>query len=71
MDILERWRSADSVARPDLLLAGLPVAFLVTFALGRWIVGSRIGAVVAASLVCGYLVLDGLFVNPPLPEETE
>jgi len=66
----ERFRSRSSVTRPDLLLLAVPVSFLGTFLLGRWIVGGRSLPLAVASLVCLSLLVDGLFVNPPSPGRT-
>lgn len=52
-------------ARSDAILVALPVAFLVTYGLGQVAVESRL-AVAIASLVCGAILVDGLFLNPPV-----
>ncbi|WP_135666413.1 hypothetical protein [Halorhabdus rudnickae] len=58
-----------SASRQDLILFALPLAFFGTFVLGRWIVDSTVLAIGAAGIVCLVLLVDGLFVNPPVPEE--
>lgn len=62
-----RWLAASLglPSRHDVLLAGLPAAFLLTYLLGSLFLASRAATVAAASLVSATFVVDGLFWDPP------
>ena len=64
-------RPGNAVSRPDLILGGVPLCFLGTFVLSRWLVSSQLFALSAGSLVCLGLLVDGLFLNPPRVEQSE
>lgn len=61
------YRLFESPSRYDLVLAVIPVAFLAAVLASRFLPLAPNVALTAAALVCGLVVLDGLFFNPPRP----
>ncbi|MFB6152989.1 MAG: hypothetical protein ABEJ27_01935 [Halodesulfurarchaeum sp.] len=61
-----RLRAAlEGLSRWDLILATVPIAFLLTYIVGHHLLASRVIAVASATVVSGAPVVDGLFVHPP------
>ncbi|WP_267161060.1 hypothetical protein [Halovenus salina] len=64
--------SADTLAtrvsrsRADYILFSLPVLFVGTYGMTRWAVSAGAHALAAAGLVCCLIVVDGLFIHPPV-----
>jgi hypothetical protein len=56
-----------SQRRYDALLAGIPLAFVLTYLLGAFLFAAGPLTVAAASLTSGVFVADGLYRNPPTP----
>ena len=53
------------VSRYDLVLAAIPVAFLLSGLVGSVVEISIEASVALASVVCLLAIVDGLFLNPP------
>lgn len=68
--LLRRLRTAlRAASRYDLLLACIPAAFAVAFAVSALSGVSAHGALTAASLIGAVAIVDGMFRRPPqLPE---
>ncbi len=54
-----------SVARPDLTLLAIPIAFVLALSVARVTVVPAHGALATASLVGLAAILDAVAVNPP------
>ncbi|RXK49198.1 hypothetical protein [Halorientalis pallida] len=59
-------QTLDSVSRYDLVLALIPVVFLLSVVLGHLLSVPFRTTLVGASAVGALVLLDALFVNPPV-----
>lgn len=55
----------DVWTRHDILLAGMPPLFLVTYFVGGELFTSHPPVIAIAAIITGALILDGLFLHPP------
>ncbi len=64
-DRLDRW------TRHDVLLAGMPSLFLLTYMVGGELFASHTTVIAVAAIFTGALVVDGLFIHPPGDDATD
>lgn len=55
-----------TLSRYDLVLAGIPTAFVVALLVGQLLSISPQKAILGATIVGTLAVVDALFINPPL-----
>lgn len=54
------------LSRADCILALLPLLFVSISVIGFWVFGTKTRVLGVAAIVCSVLLVDGIFVNPPV-----